>query len=115
MEPIQTERRHIQRVPRVFLCWFDGGYRDVEARVEDVSPDGSGLFVRTPEFPEGEKVVLLIQGARRQTLFVRGQIRWSSDQSQIEGFGLEVENAEELRTFLESCQVAQGEAIEERA
>jgi Tfp pilus assembly protein PilZ len=94
----------------VFLCWFDGGYRDVEARVEDVSPDGTGLFVRTPEFPEGEKVVLLIQGTRRQTLNVRGYIRWSSDQSQVEGFGLQVENAEELRAFLESCRTVLAEA-----
>ena len=100
-----AERRHVERVQRVFLCWFDGGYRDVEARVEDVSLDGTGLFVRTPEFPEGEKLVLLIQGSRRQTLLVRGQIRWSSDQTQVEGFGLQVENAEELRAFLESCGI----------
>jgi hypothetical protein len=113
MQSIQPDRRHIARVPRVFLCWFDGGYRDVEARVEDVSPDGSGLFVRTPEFPEGEKVVLLIQGARRQTLVVRGQIRWSSDESHIEGFGLQVENAAELRAFLESCGLNPGETAGE--
>ena len=103
MQQPHSHPRHVERVSRVFLCWFDGGYRDVEARVEDVCADGSGLFVRTPEFPEGEKVVLLIQGARRQTLVVRGQIRWSSDASQVEGFGLQVENAEELRAFLESC------------
>jgi hypothetical protein len=75
----------------------------VEAQVEDVSPDGTGLFVRTPEPPEDEKVVLLIQGTRRQTLSVRGQIRWSSEEGPVEGFGLQVENVEELRAFLDSC------------
>jgi hypothetical protein len=100
------ERRCSVRLQKVFLCWFDSGYRDVEARVENVSPDGSGLFVRTLEQPPNDKLTVLIQGPRRQTLQVQGVVRWSSDAAQSEGFGLQVENAVELRAFLERARIA---------
>jgi hypothetical protein len=77
MRPERAERRAGERTRRFFLCWFDGGHRDVEGFIQDVS-DG-GLFVRTAEPPAvGHKLTLLIQGPRRTTCEAYGEVQWST-------------------------------------
>jgi len=106
-ETSASERRRSERVARIFLCWFDSGYRDVEARVENVSADGTGLFVRTAEPPEvGQKLGLLLQGTRRQTLELTGVVQWISQSGVVaEGFGLRIDEPARLQEFLSRCTV----------
>jgi hypothetical protein len=129
METEHGDRRATQRRRRFFMCWFDGGHRDVEGFIQNVSDDG--LFVRTSEPPAiGHKLTLVIQGPRRLTCEAYGEVQWTRLAAAVPetapaceaepdgadpvplaalgerdtiGFGFRVENRAALAEFIAQC------------